>query len=138
MKRRMKLIIAGSRTLTVQDLELILKSVDLYLCKYDLQLSDITEIVSGRAAGADTLGEQFAELYRIPMTPFRPEYHKFAQKRAAPLARNTDMAAYADGAVITWNGYSTGSLDMYRKMKAVQKPVLLLKVVQGNLEETSL
>ena len=61
----MKLAIVGSRTFSNYKL----------LKEYLDQIPDITEIVSGGAAGADTLGEQYAREKSIPIVRYLPDWN---------------------------------------------------------------
>jgi hypothetical protein len=69
--------------------------------------------------GADGLGERWASERSIPVKVFAADWKRYG-KAAGPI-RNTDMAQYCtpheDGAVVFWNGHSTGSGDMVKKAK---------------------
>jgi hypothetical protein len=100
---KLKCIIAGSRHITDYDiLEFAIK-----LCPFK---DRIVEIVSGRAAGPDTLGEQYADNHSIKLKKFPADWDKFG-KRAGYL-RNEEMAKYADAAIILWDGTSKGTKHM--------------------------
>ena|SRR3990170_1629361 len=79
----MKTIIAGSRTVTNYDtLKQAVKESGF----------EITEIVSGGARGADSLGEKYAKENNIPMKIFPAEWDKHG--KAAGYIRNEQMAEY--------------------------------------------
>ncbi|MDR3153891.1 MAG: DUF2493 domain-containing protein [Deltaproteobacteria bacterium] len=99
----MKVVIFGSRAIT--DMALVERAVE-----ESGLLPEITEIVSGRAKGVDTLGERFASERGIPLKLYPPDYKTFGG--SAPLKRNEDMAAYADYGVAVWNGVSNGTRHM--------------------------
>lgn len=107
----MRVIIAGSRGIT-----------ELSILKDAIFCSDfsIREVVSGCARGVDSLGEQWADLNGIPVRQFPANWGRFG--RAAGMYRNSDMADYADAAIILWDGESRGTLDMISKIRAVGKP----------------
>ena len=107
----MKVIIAGSRGIT-----------SLSVLKDAIFSSDflITEVVSGCALGVDALGELWADEHGIPVKQFPANWGRFG--RAAGMYRNSDMASYADGAIILWDGESRGTLDMIDKMRRAGKP----------------
>lgn len=88
-----------------------------------IELSDyqITEVVSGCARGVDSLGETWADSAGIPVRQFPANWEKFG--RAAGGFRNSEMADYADAAVILWDGESPGTLDMIDKMRRREKPM---------------
>lgn len=108
----MRLIVAGSRGIT-----------DYTALQYAIAQSDfigIDEIVSGCARGVDTLGERWANESNIPIKEFRANWGRFG--RAAGHYRNSEMAAYADAAIILWDGQSRGTLDMIDLMRRAGKP----------------
>lgn len=99
-----RVIIAGSRGFDNYDL----------LCAYaDYKLSKITdeiEIVSGRAKGADQLGERYAKERGYSLRIFPAEWDIYG-KRAGYL-RNVKMAEYADALLAFWDGESRGTKNM--------------------------
>lgn len=109
----MRVIVAGSRTFFNYDM--LKKYLDIINEK-----GYITEIVSGTAKGADSLGERWAEENNIPIKYFKPDWDRLG-KRAGPL-RNIDMADYADMAIVFMvKGGSKGSQHMYDTMKKMNK-----------------
>ena len=86
-----------------------------------------TEIVSGKARGADSFGEEFAEMNKIPIKEFPAEWDNTNLKPClikvnpygkpynalAGFARNQRMAEYAD-AVIIFHG-EKGTADMRKR-----------------------
>ena len=112
----MKLIIAGSRDLTL---------------KYPLAISDFVthfldgdrpkEVVSGGAKGIDTLGEEYAGSRYIAVKKFEADW--YANGKAAGPMRNKQMAKYADKALIIWDGESRGSANMKEEMLKLGKPI---------------
>lgn len=103
-----KTIIAGSRDFTNWD----------YLVGYLATLPPwimITEVVSGGATGADTLGEEWANLHAIPVKRFPADWARHG-KKAGPI-RNVEMGVYADGLIAFWDGQSRGTLHMINYMK---------------------
>lgn len=107
-----RVIIAGSRDFN--DFE-YLKS---YLATIPPWI-EITEVVSGCAPGADTLGEQWADLYGKPIKRFPAEWKRLG-KKAGPI-RNAEMGVYADGLVAFWDGQSKGTEHMINFMKQNNK-----------------
>lgn len=102
-----KIIVAGSRNMNeyVTVHEVMMMIVDWY----DLTSDEVT-IVSGTARGADTLGEQFAAEYGLPVIRMPAEWDKHG--KSAGYKRNTEMAKIADMAIIFWDGKSKGSRHM--------------------------
>ena len=103
----MKTIIAGSRTATMQDTMNALEFSDF---------SDITEIVSGCARGADSHGEKIAQQAGIPVKRFPADWNKYGN--AAGPIRNRTMAEYADALIAVWNGRSKGTANMIEQAQA--------------------
>ena len=103
-----KVIIAGSRDFTDWD----------YLAGYLATLPpwlEITEVVSGGAPGADTLGEEWAGLHNHPVKRFPADWARHG-KKAGPI-RNAEMGVYADGLIAFWDGQSRGTEHMIQYMK---------------------
>jgi hypothetical protein len=101
----MKCIIAGGREAPQWALTEALKQ-----CPFT---SEITEVVSGKARGADTWGEYWAKQNKIPVKAFPAEWDKY--DKSAGYRRNGDMALYAkpNGALIAlWDGESRGTKHM--------------------------
>jgi hypothetical protein len=107
----MKVIIAGSRG--INDYSLIVKAI--WRSRYN-----ITEVVSGTAAGVDRLGEQFAKENNIPIKKMPANWEH--NGRAAGHIRNYQMAEYADAAIIVWDGKSPGTKNMIDNMVRMKKP----------------
>lgn len=112
----MKLIIAGSRTLTIR-YKNMLDIIDLHY----IHPTDIDEVVSGGAPGIDFSGEIFAEGYGISLKQFPADWETHG-KAAGPI-RNKQMAEYADALLLIWDGESRGSKNMKETMLELGKPV---------------
>jgi len=104
----MRVIIAGPRD--YEDYVSLLVAVRL-------AAFDISEVVSGHARGVDTLGERWSRevLGREPKL-FPADWNKYG-KGAGPK-RNLQMAKYAEGAIILWDGISRGTGSMWKIAKA--------------------
>ena len=90
----MKLLIAGSRSITSFDLSpYVPDEVDL--------------IITGGAKGIDTLAEAYAKERGIPTLTVKPRYEKYG--RAAPILRDEEMVDMADAVLVIWDGVSRGS-----------------------------
>jgi hypothetical protein len=100
-----KLIIAGGRDFS--DYALLHKKVDVLLAskRFSCQI----EIVSGKAKGADTLGEQYAKANGFAIKEFPADWKS---GKSAGYARNKEMAEYTDACICFWNGKSTGTKHM--------------------------
>ena len=101
----MKLIIAGSRRLTIA------APIKAFLTSTVAMFEEpVTEVVSGGARGVDSIGEEWARENGIPVKRFPAEWNKHG-KRAGPL-RNVEMAKYADALIAVWDGESPGTKHM--------------------------
>ena len=110
-----KIIVAGSRGF--EDRALLFSKMDSLL--KNIAAQGIT-IISGTAAGADRLGEQYAHERGYALTKMPAQWDKFG--KSAGYKRNEQMAAVADCAVIFWDGESRGSGHMIDIMRKVGKP----------------
>jgi len=66
-----------------------------------------TEIVSGGAAGVDSIAEMVAKKMNIPLKVFLPDYDLYG--KMAPLIRNAQIVDYADFILAFWDFESTGT-----------------------------
>lgn len=136
----MKLVIAGSRSITDYN---ILRKAIIQSGIWEAHKRAI-EVVSGKADGVDTLGEEFASKAGLIDPHEFPanwddvdapgavvRYVKYGKHKGKPFNvlagswRNQEMANFADAALVVWDGKSTGSLDMVHKMLALDKPCYL-------------
>lgn len=108
METIMKIAIIGSRDLQVTDLERYLPE-------------NTTEIVSGGARGIDTCAREYALAHDLKLTEFLPDYSRYG--RRAPLVRNDEIIAYADGVVAFWDGRSRGTKYVIDHCKKQNKKV---------------
>ena len=115
----MKTIIAGSRGFTNYQLLIeTMRALDW----------EVSEIVSGGARGADTLGEKYASTHGIPLRVFPAAWETWG--RSAGYVRNQQMADYvgSGGAlVLFWDGMSRGSMHM---MNIANEKKLRIKMVK--------
>lgn len=107
----MKLLIAGSRSIT-----------DFDLSPYIPQ--DIELIISGGAGGVDTLAENYADKHKISKLILRPNYSRY--KRSAPLKRNEEMVDIADSILVIWDGKSKGTNYTIRYAKKNKKDLQII------------
>ena len=109
----MKLLIAGSRSIT-----------DFDLSEYIPPETDL--IISGGAGGVDTLAERYADAHRISKVIIRPKYELYG--RAAPLKRNEEMVDMADAVLVIWDGKSRGTKYTVEYAKKRGKAVTVVEV----------
>lgn len=116
----MKVIVAGSRHIT-----------DYRVVEEAIAASGyaITLLISGCADGVDSLAIDWAKAngvkydkrpaaWRTPGSVYLPEAGK---------ERNRQMAKMADALVAVWDGLSPGTSNMIAEMKALGKPVFVLR-----------
>ena len=132
----MKVIIAGSRHLNPfkffassrrdEATYKLFQIISKHLAHLESELGrSVTEIVSGKAQGIDTVGEAWAISNGIKVSEFPAEWD--LGKHAA-LLRNAEMAEYADAALVIWDGKSKGSADMLKQMHRLAKPVAIYEM----------
>lgn len=114
----MKVIIAVGREFN--DYGLLKTKCDFYLEK---TFSEI-EIVSGKATGADSLGELYAKECEYRLKEFPANWQ--LNGRAAGPIRNEEMGDYAEALIAFWDGKSKGTKHMIDYMKKLGKPVKIV------------
>ena len=119
----MKVVIAGSRDIT--DYDILLKAIKE--CPFQ-----ITEVISGRARGVDTLGEKYAEECGLKLHLFPADWKKY--RNAAGPIRNAQMAEVADAVLCVWDGKSPGTKDMMNQAKKRGLPLYVFKVDPDTLD----
>jgi len=104
----LQVIVAGGRDFTSEKNYEMMKSWLLYFFK-DLFPHHI-EIVSGMAAGADSLAIRFAKEFGLPVREFPADWKRYG--KSAGYKRNVQMAIYADACVCFWDKRSKGTKHM--------------------------
>jgi len=122
----MKLAIVGSRGFS--DYRRLLTMVEEYLCDYehfkDCYVPRFNEVISGGAAGADTMGEQIATHFGVKLTVFKPDWDKHG--KAAGFIRNEDIISNSDFVLACWDGQSKGTANSLSIAKRLKKPTLII------------
>jgi len=105
-----KVIIAGGRDFV--DSLYLHKTLDKLLSgkHYDEVI-----ILSGRARGADTLGENYGVSKGIRVDVYPANWDKYG--KSAGYRRNAEMANDADALVAFWDGKSRGTMHMINLAK---------------------
>ena len=132
-----RVIIAGGRDF--KDFDLLTKKLDHMLSHKKALGIDIV-IVSGKAKGADVLGERYAKLHGYRIDAYPADWKNLDVKPClireniygkynalAGNNRNIEMSKNSDATVAFWDGYSTGTEDM---IKLTRDCGNLLKVVE--------
>ncbi len=112
----MKVAIVGSRGFT--NYQLLKKYMDECGLK-------ITAIISGGAAGADSLARRYAKENNIELVEFKADW---SQGKGAGYKRNVDIINNSDWVFAFWDHSSKGtkhSIDISKKFK---KPIEIIKV----------
>ena len=109
----MKLLIAGSRSITDYDLSPHIPE-------------NTTMILTGGAHGIDELAERYADEHRLSKTVLRPQYKLYG--RAAPIKRNDILVENCDRVLIIWDGVSRGTKHTADYAAKIGKPVEVIIV----------
>lgn len=98
-----KVIVAGGRD--YDDYETLKSKLDKLL-----QNKKDVQIVTGKARGADSLGEKYALEKSYSIAEFPVDWDSYG--KSAGYRRNAEMADYADACVCFWDGASKGTKHM--------------------------
>lgn len=106
----MKVIIAGSRSCV--DYEVLLAAIESSGFNNPKFGPVISEVVSGRALGADILGERWQREHRdaVRLKEFPADWNLHG--KSAGVIRNKEMAHYAEALIALWDGKSKGTQNM--------------------------
>jgi hypothetical protein len=83
-------------------------------------------VVSGDAAGVDTLARQYAAARALPFTQYRAEWGKHG--KAAGIRRNSDIVAACDRLIAFPSRTGRGTQDSMRKAQRAGKPCKVIFV----------
>ena len=134
MKKDFRVMICGSRTFN--DYAMLSKHVLMALGERNITFEDYNVIIiSGKAKGADELGERFAREYDLgveeypakwndlTVEPCKIKYNKWGKPYncLAGINRNTDMINVSDLIIMFHDGKSNGTLDDLNKCKKMDK-----------------
>jgi len=100
----MKLIIAGGRNCP--------EFTEEQIADLDA-IEGVTEVVSGKARGADTHGKNWAKSRELPVKEFPALWNKHGP--SAGPRRNRQMAEYADAVVLFPGGNGTANIHKHAK-----------------------
>ena len=117
-----RIIVCGTRTFT--DYTRLCEELDKIIPAYEHN-----EIVSGRAKGADTLGEQYAYEHAIPVALFPARWNIYG--KSAGYRRNAEMLEYAKQAtpivIAFWDGKSRGTKHMIETARKANATVHVIQ-----------
>lgn len=86
----------------------------------------VTTIISGGAAGADTLARQLASETGRNLVEYLPDWK--AHGRAAGPLRNARIIADAEQVIAIWDGKSKGTADSLKRARAAGLRVVVICV----------
>lgn len=109
MKEVFKVVVAGGRTFESSDhLETLEITLDRLL-KRKLKTHKVI-IISGKARGADTLGEVYARKRGLAVEEYPADWVQHG--KSAGYIRNSEMCKASDAVCVFWDGKSKGSKNM--------------------------
>lgn len=114
-------IIAGSRAIT--DYQHLTDAIQQ--CPFE-----ITSVVSGKAKGVDSLGEQYAIQNNLPVYEFPADWQKYG--RGAGIIRNREMAKNAEALLALWDGKSKGTEAMIKLAEHAGIQIFIFTINQAN------
>ena len=82
-------------------------------------------MVSGGAAGVDTLAADWARAHGVALTELRPDYAAHGPT-AAPHVRNAEIVRRAGMVLVVWDGRSKGTLSALRATRRLGRRCELL------------
>lgn len=94
---------------------------------------DISYVLSGKAKGADTFGEEWAKVNNIPTIEYPAEWDKYGNR--AGILRNELMGDDADIVLAFWDGKSKGTSHMISYSKKLKKPLILKLYNQEDVDD---
>ena len=115
----MKIIIAGSRTIT--NYQVVVTAIEK-----SGWLPEMTMIISGCARGVDQLALKFAAKHNINTAEFPAEWDKHG--KPAGYIRNVQMAKSGDALIAIQRNNSRGTAHMIKTMKKHEKPIYIYKL----------
>lgn len=131
-----RIIIAGGRDF--DDYQMLRKeALDAIRRVFTKVDKNNTYIVSGRAKGADSLGERFADEFGLNKVEFPANWDKYG--KSAGFRRNEQMADFAKGKneenqenikgllIAFWDGKSHGTKHMIELAKNKKMPVEIIR-----------
>lgn len=112
----MRIAVVGSRNATGLTMEKLASHIP----------PECTQIISGGAAGVDTLAEQYALRSGIDFLKIEPNYAFFG--RQAPIVRDTKIVESADKVLAFWDYKSRGTAFTISECIRLQVPVQIISI----------
>jgi hypothetical protein len=123
----MKLLIFGDRKFN--DYPLLKTIVDKFIF---VQMEVIDSVISGKAKGADTLGELWAKEQKLPVLSYPADWDTYG--KSAGFLRNKQMSEVADVAIGFLAPESKGTRHMINLCKEKKIPLMVYKIDTGEIE----
>ena len=117
-------IIAGSRNARERDV--------LYALSQCSWRDQISSVISGKAHGADTYGEKYAEAHGIDVIKFPAEWDIYGL--SAGPRRNKEMAENADALIAVWDGSSRGTKSMLQYAQHYELRTMIYYYKENTIE----
>ena len=122
LEKLTKIAIVGSRK--INDVEFVLSKFNEVLRSEKLSYDDVM-IISGGARGVDTIAQQIAKKFGLPIIIFYPNWKKYGKR--AGLIRNTYIVQYSDIVMAFPSKDSRGTWDTIRKAKENNKKLYVFE-----------
>lgn len=123
----MKVVVFGSRCYDPARYKSIAPFMDLIEASIKgmgIQVSEAT-ILSGKARGADQMGELFADLHNLTVEEYPADWENLGKR--AGMVRNAEMAKDCDFGVCFWDGKSPGTRNMLEETDGYNKYVYVFR-----------
>lgn len=118
----MRLAIIGGRDFA--DYEQLTRIAREYWYNDSLQQTNVTEVVSGGAKGADSLGARWAREYYVKLTEYLPDWDRHGKR--AGFLRNEDIVKNSDFVLAFWDGVSKGTANSLSIAKRLKKTTFIV------------
>ena len=127
-----RVIIAGSRSFNDYAL---LREQCLSILQEKMRTHRVI-IVSGHARGADSLGERFANEFRLPYELHPAKWRLLG--KAAGMVRNAEMAKCSNALIAFWDGKSRGTGHMIKFARRNGLDISILDYTQIKVGNTTI
>ncbi len=84
------------------------------------EAGELAEVVSGGAAGVDSIAAEWARTNGVKLTELRPDYEQHGAQ--APHIRNAEIVKRAELVLVVWDGESRGTLSAARHAQRLGRP----------------
>jgi len=118
-----KIAVVGSRE--IADYEKVKQFINEVLQRRKIDRENVL-IVSGGARGVDSLTQQYAKEYGLPILIFYPKWNRYGKK--AGLLRNSKIIETADLVIAVVSPKSRGTWDTINKARKKGIPVELIRI----------